>query len=239
MQIVATIKAYERTKFYDLAAATPLLAFYALGVWNLGAQAVRLAGEQIGSGGDARLVLLANVLLKLAFATLIVWLLMVRRVPQAKLPGLIPRFAAVAGTFSGIVLTVLPVAPLSLSAMLLTMIPITIGLAGSLFVLAWLGRQFSIMPEARKLVSSGPYALVRHPLYLFELIAFSGLMLQHVQPWAAILFSAVCTLQFVRMIYEERVLASAFPEYADYAARTPRIVPCIRRRVAGRARQSA
>jgi protein-S-isoprenylcysteine O-methyltransferase Ste14 len=41
-----------------------------------------------------------------------------------------------------------------------------------------LGRSISILPQARQLVTSGPYAFVRHPLYLGEMTAMLGIAMQ-------------------------------------------------------------
>jgi hypothetical protein len=38
---------------------------------------------------------------------------------------------------------------------------------------------FSLEPAARSLVTSGPYAIVRHPLYLAYTMSYSGIALQH------------------------------------------------------------
>ena len=43
---------------------------------------------------------------------------------------------------------------------------IVLGMVLSIYSLTSLGKNFSIIPQARKLVQSGPYRLVRHPLYL-------------------------------------------------------------------------
>jgi protein-S-isoprenylcysteine O-methyltransferase Ste14 len=111
-------------------------------------------------------------------------------------------------------------------------------LAGELLTLAWcawlltavlaLGRCFGVLPEARGLVTSGPYALVRHPVYLGELGAAVGLVLAAPTAWNAGVLVAFFAAQAIRMRLEERALAAEFPEYADYAARTPRLVPRIR-----------
>ena len=37
-----------------------------------------------------------------------------------------------------------------------------------IYPLIALGKSFSLMPQARKLITGGPYAYVRHPLYLIE-----------------------------------------------------------------------
>jgi protein-S-isoprenylcysteine O-methyltransferase Ste14 len=90
-----------------------------------------------------------------------------------------------------------------------------------------LGRAFSILPQARQFVSSGPYRFVRHPLYLAEQIATWGLMLQFEQPWAVLIALGSLALQFPRMRFEEEILQQVFPDYALYAARTRKIVPGI------------
>jgi protein-S-isoprenylcysteine O-methyltransferase Ste14 len=93
--------------------------------------------------------------------------------------------------------------------------------------LAWLGRSFSIMAEARRLVTHGPYALVRHPLYAAEVIGALGLFLQYASPWTALLMVVSMGIQLQRMRNEEQVLGATFSEYAAYAARTRRLIPGV------------
>ena len=88
-----------------------------------------------------------------------------------------------------------------------------------------LGRCFGVLPEARGLVTRGPYRLVRHPVYLGELAASLGLVLGAPTAWNLTAAGVMLVAQLVRMRLEERALEGAFPEYAAYAARTPRIVP--------------
>lgn len=101
------------------------------------------------------------------------------------------------------------------------------GSAFSLWSLAHLGRRFGVLADARGLVVSGPYRLVRHPLYLGELVNLLGLVVA-ADRWLLPLVSWLVLLgvQVIRSGYEEKVLTSAFDEYRSYAARvTHRIVP--------------
>ena len=93
-----------------------------------------------------------------------------------------------------------------------------------------LGRCFGVLPEARGLVTRGPYRLVRHPVYLGELGACGGLVLAAPSGWNLGAAALMLAGQLVRLRLEERALTHAFPEYAAYAARTPRLIPSARRR---------
>jgi protein-S-isoprenylcysteine O-methyltransferase Ste14 len=104
---------------------------------------------------------------------------------------------------------------------------IVLGTAGSIYSASYLGRAFSILPQARVLVVSGPYRFIRHPLYLSEFIASFGVMLQFAQPWSLAITLAAIALQFPRMAFEERVLGAAFPAYKDHMMRTQRLIPHV------------
>jgi protein-S-isoprenylcysteine O-methyltransferase Ste14 len=78
------------------------------------------------------------------------------------------------------------------------------------------------MPEARVLMTGGPYAWARHPLYVMEFITILGTAIQFAQPWAALLAIGVVIFQVLRTIFEERILAETYPDYASYQARVKR-----------------
>ncbi len=88
-----------------------------------------------------------------------------------------------------------------------------------------LGRCFGVLPEARGLVTHGPYGVVRHPVYLGEIGAAVGLVVAAPGAWNLGVLVTFVAAQAVRMRLEERALAASFPDYAEYAARTPRLVP--------------
>jgi len=127
----------------------------------------------------------------------------------------------VAGTFLGVVQ--LPPQELSSALYLVSLLLIIGGTGLAIYAALVLGRSISILPEARRLVTRGPYALLRHPLYLGEIVAIAGVALQYRSAWALLLLALVCAFQLQRMKYEERVLFQVFPKYGDYMARTARV----------------
>ena len=88
-----------------------------------------------------------------------------------------------------------------------------------------LGRCFGVLPEARGLVTRGPYRFVRHPVYLGELAACGGLVLAAPTARNFFVVMVFALAQAVRMGLEEKELEDQFPEYRMYAATTPRLVP--------------
>ena len=101
------------------------------------------------------------------------------------------------------------------------------GLAYSIWALAHLNRSFSILPESRRLVCDGPYALSRHPLYLGEGVASVGVLLPVAGPAALALWALFIAAQLLRIRWEEAVLRDRFPAYEVYARRVPRYLPFV------------
>jgi protein-S-isoprenylcysteine O-methyltransferase Ste14 len=103
-----------------------------------------------------------------------------------------------------------------------------VALAGCVWLLVAvlaLGRCFGVLPEARGLVTRGPYRLVRHPVYLGELVACAGLVLAAPTTWNLFVAAVFAGAQALRMRLEEDELTLQFPEYSGYAAETPRLLP--------------
>jgi len=80
----------------------------------------------------------------------------------------------------------------------------------------------------QKVISSGPYRLVRHPMYLGSLVMFVSvpLALGSYVAWPAFVLNV--PFYVFRLLNEEKVLREELPGYAEYCARTQwRLVPLV------------
>src|SRR5215472_13310179 len=152
----------------------------------------------------------------IVFMMLIAAAVIMRTRPSGKASGLEPRISALVGTFLVYGITAFPRRNLPLSLEMLAILLTMVGNAGAIGALGQLGRSFSIMAESRRLVTTGPYRFVRHPLYIAEEIAMVGVFLQFASPWTALLLAIQIAFQLRRMHNEELILAASFPEYAAY-----------------------
>jgi protein-S-isoprenylcysteine O-methyltransferase Ste14 len=159
------------------------------------------------------------------FYTIIFCIMILRPEPVSRATGVRPALLALTGAYGVWLIPLLPRGP-ELPVLAVTSAAVLLVSAGlMLYPLIALGKSFSMMPQARKLITRGPYAIVRHPLYLIEEAAVAGVLLQYA--WFAALPFLVLHLavQIGRMQLEETVLQKAFPDYAAYAKHTPRLIP--------------
>jgi isoprenylcysteine carboxyl methyltransferase (ICMT) family protein YpbQ len=83
---------------------------------------------------------------------------------------------------------------------------------------------------AHRLIEAGPYAFVRHPMYLAVMIAASGSLMLY-RTWSTLAFAILMLGLIFRARREDRVLGDEFGEaWRDYAARVPGWIPHLRRR---------
>jgi protein-S-isoprenylcysteine O-methyltransferase Ste14 len=135
------------------------------------------------------------------------------------------RLMAILGTCLPLSLGMLPQPELPPIVTVISIAMTGLGCGLAIWTAIWLGRSFSVAPQARQLVIGGAYSLVRHPLYLSEELAVLGVTLACFSPLAIAIAGIHWAFQLKRMQYEEQVLSAAFPEYADYAATVPRLIP--------------
>jgi protein-S-isoprenylcysteine O-methyltransferase Ste14 len=226
------LNAIRRTKAYDLLAAAPLIAWYLIVVVRaLPSTAQEIALIKLFVQTDASALPITLVLsavskvCSLAFLAVLVLMFAARVPPKRHAYGLYPRFVALAGTWISLGIAQLPPRQISPELYLVSLLLLIGGTAFAIYSVVALARSISIMPEARRLVTRGPYSFVRHPLYLGEFAATAGLAMQFLMPWALVLLGLHCFFQFERMRNEERVLIDAFQNYRDYMARTARLLP--------------
>jgi protein-S-isoprenylcysteine O-methyltransferase Ste14 len=159
------------------------------------------------------------------FVVLLAVLPLFRHRPIAKSTAVLPRLAAVVTVCIPPFCVLLDRAPPNLVCNLLAVAAgISASILGAL-TLSFLGRSFSVMPEARRLVTTGPYGIVRHPLYLFELLGVAAILLQVRSLAGVAMLALIVALQFARARWEEAVLDRAIPEYAAYRRQVPFLFP--------------
>jgi protein-S-isoprenylcysteine O-methyltransferase Ste14 len=163
----------------------------------------------------------------IAFLLLLGASVVMRARAASKARGLEPRVSAFVGAFLVYAIPFFPRRELSVTAEMVSTLLILFGSAAAVIALVRLGRSFSMMAEARRLVTSGPYRFVRHPLYLAEELAIIGISMQFFSLSTAFVLAVQIAFQLRRMHNEEAVLAESFPEYAAYRQRTARLLPGI------------
>jgi protein-S-isoprenylcysteine O-methyltransferase Ste14 len=209
---------------YDIVMRLPLVIWVSVAAIAQIRGVILLVNAPIGT---VQAVHIAMRLSAVAFMLLIAAATVFRGPPSAKASGLEPRVSALAGTFLMYGVGFFPRRELSLSLEMISTVSILIGMVGAVVALSQLGRSFSLMAETRRLVTSGPYRFVRHPLYLTEEIAIIGLFIQFVSVWTALLLAVQIACQMRRMDNEELVLSASFPEYTTYRQHTARLIPGV------------
>jgi protein-S-isoprenylcysteine O-methyltransferase Ste14 len=83
--------------------------------------------------------------------------------------------------------------------------------------------------ERGRLFTTGPYAIVRHPLYLGSMLIVAGVLFQ-LSDWTnwLVVWPVFAIFYGAAVLYEERSLANRFGEqWNDYCATVPAIVPSL------------
>jgi protein-S-isoprenylcysteine O-methyltransferase Ste14 len=187
----------------------------------------------LGIGGARSWALVGYWILKVAVMAAFTYFVAVRDEPRKRSRSPV-AFLAFAVSLGGIALLR---QPSDVDSTAIVLFGDFVALAACVWLLAsvlTLGRCFGVLPEARGLVTRGPYRIIRHPVYLGEFGTFAGFLIAAPTVWNLSVVAAFCVGQAVRMRLEEQALTLEFPEYAEYAARTPAVIPGLRRITLGR-----
>lgn len=201
--------------------------FLTLSAAAFSAAANKFEGLAAGDAAPGAWLDLISVGLVALFYTIIFVSMLLRPEPVSRAKRLWPAILALSGSYGAWFIPLLPQGPADAGLKTASALILFVAEMLMIITLLRLGRSFSLLPQARKLVTGGPYAVVRHPLYLAEETAIAGILLQYAWFAALPFFALHAAIQVWRMLIEEAVLQETFPEYALYARQTPRFLPWI------------
>ncbi len=228
--IIAWVEQFRKSRTYDTLVALPLVVWFGWGMGDDG-QTILAHLRAIAAGTENTLGILQMLAFvgSVAFTLLLIVMLLTRTAPRARAPGIMPRALALIGTGLGTAFVGLHLPPVVLPIWVQALVDVLIFGASimEIVILLKLGKSFAIIADARELVTSGPYAVVRHPLYVVEEIGILTMLIQFWGLAALALTLAHIAVQVARTVYEERILAETFPEYRAYQARTWRFIPHV------------
>ena len=108
---------------------------------------------------------------------------------------------------------------------------VALGLCFSVVARFWLGRNWSgsvTVKQDHELIRSGPYALVRHPIYTGMLTALIGTALVIGNGRAALGLAVLLAGLLYKIGVEERFMSEQFGEaYARYRREVPALIPFV------------
>jgi protein-S-isoprenylcysteine O-methyltransferase Ste14 len=118
-------------------------------------------------------------------------------------------------------------APLTFFPLLLIIAGLALGL-WSVITIRFGNFQVAPVPKSdAKLVMTGPFSVIRHPIYLAVVLIMKGIAI-NINVWFgyAVLIILVIDL-IIKLRFEEELLLAKFPDYADYMKRTKRVIPFV------------
>jgi protein-S-isoprenylcysteine O-methyltransferase Ste14 len=162
-----------------------------------------------------------------AFYAVIIWAYLRRGPAKATSTSVTAHAAAITATLIPFSFPMLTDATVSAARALGADILLVIGTAWSLWSLGSLGKNLSVIAQAREVTEHGPYRWVRHPLYTGELVSSLGLALTAGAATGTSVWITLVVLQVYRARREEQILIGTLPAYASYRVRTAALLPGV------------
>lgn len=91
-------------------------------------------------------------------------------------------------------------------------------------------RHLNIIPDPKpgsRLICSGPFRFVRHPMYLSLLLYTLSLVMTTDSNLRWMLWLALLATLLVKLHYEESLLRNHLPDYATYQQNTHKLIPYL------------
>jgi protein-S-isoprenylcysteine O-methyltransferase Ste14 len=179
-----------------------------------------------GRGGGSPLRW-AGTLLAVSFYSLVIWCYLRRGPARATTRSITAGTAAVVATWIPFVIPWLHGAPPGPVWQGVSDVLLLAGTAWAVWSLRSLGRNLSVVAQARDVADGGPYRWIRHPLYAGEIVSTLGLAIAAHSLAAIAVWLGICALQAYRAVREEQLLLAVLPGYGAYRIRTAALLPGI------------
>jgi protein-S-isoprenylcysteine O-methyltransferase Ste14 len=82
-------------------------------------------------------------------------------------------------------------------------------------------------PGAPTIIRRGPYRFLRHPMYSAVLLFIWAAVLSHLSLWTLVVGATVTLVVSLRVIAEERLLRTHYPDYDAYVRSTKALIPFV------------
>jgi protein-S-isoprenylcysteine O-methyltransferase Ste14 len=220
----------SRTRSIVLARVMPATSLFILLLWQM-AVLVHMGSLVIHHPSSADVIGFLRGGLYAVFLSIPVAVFLLQDPPAAQDDRLLVRAAALIATFLLILLGILaPSGPrlisVSVRVEMAALVATVLGAAFAVAAMIKLGMSFSFRPEARKLVTNGPYRVIRHPVYLAEIVMSCGVLIASMRLTLVLGESIVIALQVVRIRAEERLLDRTLPAFKEFESATRyRLIP--------------
>ncbi len=117
--------------------------------------------------------------------------------------------------------------PINTLVLILEVISVVLGLWA---ILVMKLHTLSVLPSVKKggqLCTSGPYRLLRHPMYTAVLLLLFALLINDYTAFRLMVFLIVFIDLIVKINIEEKILEAHYSDYRNYISKTKRIIPFL------------